>query len=104
MHLIIGIQKTIKVREYVKGLYRYPSKMIGRNLSINKLNQTDILIFATHPDDEVLGLSAVMKRHCLHGDKVTVVYVTDGTGRDGDRKSTRLNSSHVAISYAVFCL
>src|SRR5207249_11193612 len=23
---------------------------------------------------------------------------------DGDRKSTRLNSSHVSISYAVFCL
>src|SRR5699024_12300848 len=29
-----------------------------------------------------------------------------GTGpqRHGDRKSTRLNSSHVSISYAVFCL
>src|SRR5439155_26170165 len=25
-------------------------------------------------------------------------------GGHGDRKSTRLNSSHVAISYAVFCL
>src|SRR5690606_41545623 len=25
-------------------------------------------------------------------------------GVDGDRKSTRLNSSHVKISYAVFCL
>src|SRR5256885_3949476 len=25
-------------------------------------------------------------------------------GRDGDRKSTRLNSSHLVISYAVFCL
>src|SRR5207302_2760741 len=25
-------------------------------------------------------------------------------GRHGDRKSTRLNSSHVKISYAVFCL
>src|SRR5690625_5992722 len=25
-------------------------------------------------------------------------------GGSGDRKSTRLNSSHVAISYAVFCL
>src|SRR5690606_40040994 len=25
-------------------------------------------------------------------------------GGDGDRKSTRLNSSHVKISYAVFCL
>src|SRR2546426_6140823 len=25
-------------------------------------------------------------------------------GLDGDRKSTRLNSSHLVISYAVFCL
>src|SRR5205085_11345500 len=28
----------------------------------------------------------------------------DGTGRVVDRKSTRLNSSHSQISYAVFCL
>src|SRR5690625_5579967 len=27
-----------------------------------------------------------------------------GFGSTGDRKSTRLNSSHVAISYAAFCL
>src|SRR5207253_10384789 len=27
-----------------------------------------------------------------------------GGGAEGDRKSTRLNSSHVASSYAVFCL
>src|SRR5690606_40205732 len=27
-----------------------------------------------------------------------------GPGRQPDRKSTRLNSSHVKISYAVFCL
>src|SRR5690625_2551650 len=29
--------------------------------------------------------------------------VVMGVGGGGDRKSTRLNSSHVAISYAVFC-
>src|SRR5690349_22843059 len=29
--------------------------------------------------------------------------ITD-TNMEGDRKSTRLNSSHVEISYAVFCL
>src|SRR5690606_39983604 len=29
---------------------------------------------------------------------------TDGEQATGDRKSTRLNSSHVKISYAVFCL
>src|SRR5690242_21036209 len=27
-----------------------------------------------------------------------------GRGEVGDRKSTRLNSSHMSISYAVFCL
>src|SRR5690606_39606673 len=30
--------------------------------------------------------------------------VSAGTVEAGDRKSTRLNSSHVKISYAVFCL
>src|SRR5437870_8573219 len=33
-----------------------------------------------------------------------VVCVFTGKDTKGDRKSTRLNSSHVAISYAVFCL
>src|SRR5690606_41349995 len=28
----------------------------------------------------------------------------EGDGEEEDRKSTRLNSSHVKISYAVFCL
>src|SRR5687768_18431164 len=30
--------------------------------------------------------------------------IVQGPGRRGDRKSTRLNSSHGYISYAVFCL
>src|SRR5690606_41454731 len=34
----------------------------------------------------------------IHGDLAGMY------GRLGDRKSTRLNSSHVKISYAVFCL
>src|SRR5690625_4908288 len=36
-------------------------------------------------------------------DGETVVRALQLAG-EGDRKSTRLNSSHVAISYAVFCL
>src|SRR5207245_10633676 len=31
-------------------------------------------------------------------------YIVASTGDGGDRKSTRLNSSHGSISYAVFCL
>src|SRR5699024_10225678 len=33
-----------------------------------------------------------------------IVLPTSGVGQHLDRKSTRLNSSHVSISYAVFCL
>src|SRR5690625_6630825 len=32
------------------------------------------------------------------------VQLQDDAGREAEQKSTRLNSSHVAISYAVFCL
>src|SRR5258705_9781574 len=44
------------------------------------------------------------------GELATVEFFANGqsigVGRDGgeDRKSTRLNSSHLGISYAVFCL
>src|SRR5438445_5849117 len=35
---------------------------------------------------------------------VYVIVGDTGRGSEGDRKSTRLNSSHANISYAVFCL
>src|SRR5439155_8868625 len=34
----------------------------------------------------------------------SIVWGTETSNTSTDRKSTRLNSSHVAISYAVFCL
>src|SRR5438094_5217839 len=46
----------------------------------------------------------------LHGEFVMCPWhaweysVITGKGPEGDRKSTRLNSSHRTISYAVFCL
>src|SRR3712207_7657621 len=36
--------------------------------------------------------------------RATQDYPPQATGVDEDRKSTRLNSSHANISYAVFCL
>src|SRR5690606_40853957 len=43
---------------------------------------------------------AIVKRLMKLGDEYEVLYLGGGA----DRKSTRLNSSHVKISYAVFCL
>src|SRR5690625_1164291 len=61
------------------------------------------------PGDKLMGLSLAHGGHLTHGMKINfsgrlydiVAYETDP---ETDRKSTRLNSSHVAISYAVFCL
>src|SRR5205807_10617770 len=47
------------------------------------------------PDHDVLGLDVAM-------DDAGSVSSTES--RSEDRKSTRLNSSHLVISYAVFCL
>src|SRR2546426_3638354 len=48
---------------------------------------------------EVL-LGALAHRHVL----AQLVAAVDAVERRQDRKSTRLNSSHLVISYAVFCL
>src|SRR5699024_2145890 len=50
-----------------------------------------------YPDDS----TTVGEHIVVHGRHVGAVRCQDG---QGDRKSTRLNSSHVSISYAVFCL
>src|SRR5437588_5490972 len=39
-----------------------------------------------------------------HRQQRAELHLPDGPGRWRDRKSTRLNSSHTVISYAVFCL
>src|SRR5690625_7213004 len=72
------------------------------------------LIFSPHPDDDVISMGGTLIRLVDHGHEVHIAYQTSGNiavfdddvvrFADLDRKSTRLNSSHVAISYAVFCL
>src|SRR2546426_6815132 len=48
--------------------------------------------------EEVKALAAWMTWKCA------LVNIPFGGAKGGDRKSTRLNSSHLVISYAVFCL
>lgn len=99
--LIIGTQRTIKLKEYLKGLYRYPNKMIGRNISHINKNNTDVLVFAAHPDDELLGLSSLINKHFLKGEKIIVVYVTDGSGRDGEswKKERPISERNAKVRY-----
>src|SRR5690606_42073549 len=82
----------------------------------------DLLVLHSFPTRRSSDLEVELAEfHVLLRDGVIVVLCQDGTWIDGtpaehlvaqaaearddrDRKSTRLNSSHVKISYAVFCL
>src|SRR5207253_9829027 len=52
-------------------------------------------------DEDILWFDPEQQRLLARGTKLFALAEISG---EGDRKSTRLNSSHVAISYAVFCL
>src|SRR5439155_17175239 len=52
------------------------------------------------PRNPLLEFAVMPQRGLFH----FILLAGLGLAEDSDRKSTRLNSSHVAISYAVFCL
>src|SRR5699024_12789122 len=56
------------------------------NMRIEELMETELIFVRTHTDQE--EVAKLFTKYDLIA----------------DRKSTRLNSSHVSISYAVFCL
>src|SRR5690625_6714906 len=68
-------------------------------------NEGDFICAAEKITPEIINFMAT------HGRGLICAPITEDRAREldlypmvGDRKSTRLNSSHVAISYAVFCL
>src|SRR2546426_7705885 len=95
-------------RRYVESLSAYARQFLGL------MEKPDV--------DAIEGLSpaiSIEQKSAGHNPRSTVGTITEvydylrllwarlGTPhcpKDGDRKSTRLNSSHLVISYAVFCL
>src|SRR6266508_5261686 len=73
-----------------------PSSSDSSFFFFNDTATTEIYTLSLH---DALPISRRSTAHTCHPlSRLTTVRAR------GDRKSTRLNSSHVAISYAVFCL
>src|SRR5690554_7284604 len=72
---------------------------IGRLVFRAAQNFDNVQIVGINDLIDVEYMAYMLKYDSTHGRFNGTVEV-----KDGDRKSTRLNSSHVRISYAVFCL
>ncbi|MEE6451417.1 PIG-L family deacetylase [Gottfriedia acidiceleris] len=99
INIMLGILKivfndhVIKLVEYIRGLYRYPNKMLGRRMPQEYKGDVDVLVFAAHQDDEVLGLGTTLHRHRLNGDRIKVIYTTNGTGYGRESWNISLSKS-----------
>ena len=49
-----------------------------------------ILIIAAHPDDEVLGCGGTLLKHISNGDKVYVLYISEGTSGRHSKKNSKV--------------
>src|SRR5690625_6228534 len=74
------------------------------NLEITNINAQKGIALDAYTKQHGISMENVM----VVGDSFNDLSMMERAGRSvamgEDRKSTRLNSSHVAISYAVFCL
>jgi LmbE family N-acetylglucosaminyl deacetylase len=70
----------VRLIEGSRGI-RYPATLIGRlNYPPPRHSGGGVLVFAAHQDDEVLGLGLTLVKHRSRGDRVTVVFTTNGAG------------------------
>ena len=51
----------------------------------------NVLVVAPHPDDEILCCAAHVREHLAKGDTVSVVFVTNGDGKDSQNAENSLN-------------
>src|SRR2546426_8462386 len=93
----VGGKRGLSTREYLNSYTDFVSWCQQADL-LNASAAGDLLrIAARHPDESAEALQRAISLR-------ETIYRIFAALASGDRKSTRLNSSHLVISYAVFCL
>src|SRR5690554_7038366 len=74
-----------------------------KTLNIRQLKKS-LLFKPIQEQESPIAITQLLKKKQLTLSQEVVQVVLERVDLEVDRKSTRLNSSHVRISYAVFCL
>src|SRR5690625_6089323 len=95
---------TVELAEYLLGLDKYvvQNSDTVENYFLDIHYPMSFRLILSAPDDLDQNLLVDIKESEKKSLKISLHHQDNSTQKD--RKSTRLNSSHVAISYAVFCL
>src|SRR5690625_6565686 len=102
---LLGISRLTLIKALDEGKLPYTRAGSHRRLAL-----TDVLDYREGIADVAVPYSAEQRRRtparpCSRiAASLRLVWRSEERRARPDRKSTRLNSSHVAISYAVFCL
>ncbi len=69
------------VMSYVRLRCAAPGKDVA--IPIDKPPGPRVLVLAPHPDDELIGCGGTLHKHCLAGDEVVCLYLTNGEASSG---------------------
>src|SRR6266851_1492039 len=96
--LTVGFNR--RWRSWASGVFSSKYSGLSVFFFLNDTATTEIYTLSLHDALPISGARQGHRRGLAAAGRLRV----PGHGGRGDRKSTRLNSSHITISYAVFCL
>lgn len=70
---------------------RFVKKQYAYSLPLTRPESGRVLVLAPHVDDETIGAGGTILTHKQHGAKVTVIYLTDGSGSQSETAGAELS-------------
>lgn len=71
----------IQVKDYIKSFFRPVNLMTIPDI-VEKPKGNNVLVLSPHFDDDIFGCGGTLYKHALSGDRISIVYFTDG--REGN--------------------
>ncbi|MEM3074531.1 MAG: PIG-L family deacetylase [Candidatus Pacearchaeota archaeon] len=72
------LEKSIKLEKKINNIIKEPRL-------IEKPEEKNILVLSPHFDDEILGCGGVLRKHVLNNNKISILYVTDGSKKNSEK-------------------